>query len=73
MASTSISHDQIAERAFQFYCARGEMPGHDLDDWLQAERELRKPESPKRSENFTAQTSSSYQMKPRRQAQSSIS
>jgi len=30
----------IANRAFGFYLARGCANGHDLDDWLQAEREL---------------------------------
>jgi hypothetical protein len=39
------SHDvldsEIALRAFALYCARGREHGHDLDDWLQAERELR--------------------------------
>ena len=33
-------HD-IAQRAFELYCARGCQHGHDIDDWLQAERELR--------------------------------
>jgi hypothetical protein len=32
-------HD-IAHRAFELYCERGRQHGHDLDDWLQAEREL---------------------------------
>ena len=30
----------IACRAFLLYLERGAQPGHDLDDWLQAEREL---------------------------------
>ncbi len=33
--------DAIAERAFAIYRARGYRHGHDVDDWLQAERELR--------------------------------
>jgi Protein of unknown function (DUF2934) len=32
---------QIAERAHQIYEARGGHQGHELSDWLQAERELR--------------------------------
>jgi hypothetical protein len=32
--------DEIAERAYQIFLARGGEPGHDLDDWLQAESEL---------------------------------
>jgi hypothetical protein len=73
MAFPSITHEQIAARAFQIYCARGEMTGHDLDDWLQAESELRKADSPRRAEISTSQAASSYQMKPRRQPQSSFS
>jgi hypothetical protein len=33
--------DDIARRAFELYCARGCENGHDIEDWLQAERELR--------------------------------
>jgi hypothetical protein len=32
--------DEIAQRAYEIFVARGEEPGHDLDDWLQAESEL---------------------------------
>ena len=32
---------EIARRAFEIYCGRGYQPGHELDDWLQAECELR--------------------------------
>ena len=31
----------IARRAFELYCERGCQHGRDLEDWLQAERELR--------------------------------
>ena len=31
---------QICERAFELYIQRGGMHGMDLDDWMQAEREL---------------------------------
>ena len=30
----------VARRAYELYEARGAQPGADLDDWLQAEREL---------------------------------
>jgi hypothetical protein len=30
----------IQVRAFELYEQRGKEPGHDLDDWLQAEAEL---------------------------------
>ena len=32
--------DEIRLRAYEIYLQRGEQPGRDLDDWLQAEREL---------------------------------
>jgi len=32
--------EQIAARAYQIYLERGRLPGHDMDDWLQAEYEL---------------------------------
>jgi hypothetical protein len=34
------SFDAIAARAYALYVARGAADGHDVDDWLQAEREL---------------------------------
>jgi hypothetical protein len=36
----SISRVDVARRAYEIYRARGYDHGHDLDDWLQAEREL---------------------------------
>ncbi len=39
------THDQIAERAFTHFLARGATHGQDVDDWLCAERELRAGES----------------------------
>ena len=32
--------EQIRRRAYEIYLELGEEPGRDLDDWLQAEREL---------------------------------
>jgi uncharacterized protein YndB with AHSA1/START domain len=32
--------EQIARRAYELYLNRGQTPGHELEDWLQAEREL---------------------------------
>jgi hypothetical protein len=34
-------HHEIAKRAFEIYLSRGGWPGKDLEDWLQAERQLR--------------------------------
>jgi hypothetical protein len=33
--------DEIAERAYQIYQRRGGVHGKDMDDWLEAERQLR--------------------------------
>ena len=32
--------EEIEVRAYQIYLERGGAPGHSVDDWLQAEREL---------------------------------
>jgi len=41
---TSTNHtpscEQIRLRAYEIYLERGSLPGNELDDWLQAEREL---------------------------------
>jgi hypothetical protein len=31
---------EVRRRAYEIYLERGEQPGSDVDDWLQAEREL---------------------------------
>lgn len=35
------SDDEIRLRAYEIYLARGCTPGHEVEDWVQAERELR--------------------------------
>jgi hypothetical protein len=35
------SPEAIARRAYELFLARGGEDGHDMDDWYQAERELR--------------------------------
>ena len=37
----AITDSDIARRAFEIYCEGGSRHGHDVEDWLQAERELR--------------------------------
>ncbi len=32
---------QIQQRAYELYEQRGRTDGHDLEDWLQAEREIK--------------------------------
>ena len=34
-------HEQIEARAHEIYLNRGAEPGHEMDDWLQAEREIK--------------------------------
>jgi len=34
--------EEIAQRAYEIYLSRGAQDGHDLDDWLQAEIQLKK-------------------------------
>jgi hypothetical protein len=40
-APGQVAHGEVARRAYDLFLARGCEHGHDLDDWLQAERELR--------------------------------
>jgi len=40
-ARTSVTHDDIARRAYDFFLARGCEHGRDVEDWLRAEAELR--------------------------------
>ena len=40
-AASEPSRDAIARRAYELYLARGGADGREIDDWLQAERELR--------------------------------
>lgn len=39
-ATAGPSHEEIAARAYELYLEHGAQPGHDVDDWLEAEREL---------------------------------
>jgi hypothetical protein len=36
----SMGDEEIRCRAYEIYVERGEQPGTELEDWLQAEREL---------------------------------
>ena len=36
----------VARRAYDLYLARGCEHGHDVDDWIQAEREVRPSSTP---------------------------
>ena len=39
--ASGVTEGDIARRAFELYCDRGREDGHDIDDWLNAEHELR--------------------------------
>jgi hypothetical protein len=38
-----VSANDIAQRAYEIYVARGRDDGFDREDWLRAERELKAP------------------------------
>jgi hypothetical protein len=38
---TQPTHEEIAKKAYALYLVRGARDGHDVQDWLQAERELK--------------------------------
>jgi hypothetical protein len=37
---TSTGEQEIRYRAYEIYLQRGAQPGYELEDWLQAQREL---------------------------------
>jgi predicted ester cyclase len=37
---TPMREQEISNRAYEIYLERGAQPGHEVEDWLQAEREL---------------------------------
>jgi hypothetical protein len=39
--SSQPTHEQVAQRAYDIFLARGGVHGMDLDDWFRAERELK--------------------------------
>ncbi|MGA8089983.1 MAG: DUF2934 domain-containing protein [Terracidiphilus sp.] len=41
VTSISVSHEEIARLAHKFWAERGRQHGHDAEDWLRAEQELR--------------------------------
>jgi hypothetical protein len=48
-ATYQPTNEEIALRAYHIYLERGSTPGDPLQDWLQAERELKElPKKPRR-------------------------
>lgn len=39
-----LREERIRRRAYELYIRRGKEPGRELDDWLQAEEEIRRPQ-----------------------------
>ena len=39
-AKTNPTREEIARRAFEIFMGRGQVPGREIEDWAQAEREL---------------------------------
>jgi len=40
-SATQPSYQDVSRRAFEIWERNGKLPGHDVEDWLQAEAELR--------------------------------
>jgi hypothetical protein len=41
--ATSSLEERIRRRAYELYLQRCNQPGSEIDDWLQAEEEIREP------------------------------
>ena len=39
----AATYDEIARRAYELFLGRDGQHGHDVEDWLQAEREMNEP------------------------------
>lgn len=46
-ATATLDRDRVAQRAYELYLERGGKEGRDLDNWLDAERELSEEERPR--------------------------
>ncbi len=40
-SNSEPTYDAVSRRAFEIWERNGRMPGHDVENWLQAEAELR--------------------------------
>ena len=43
---TFVYEEEVADRAYEFYQARGGEHGRDREDWFEAERQMHKPSVP---------------------------
>ena len=53
----NISEQRIRERAYEIYLARRGQDGHEVSDWLAAERELKESNQQKGKKTRAATTS----------------
>jgi len=53
-ANHKASAEEIRVRAYEIHLERGGLPGSELDDWLQAERELQYAARPKAQDLLNA-------------------
>ena len=53
--------EQIEQRAYERYVGRGCEDGHDVDDWLAAEKELTEPSEQSTSSKPRARTAATNQ------------
>ncbi|PYU68169.1 MAG: hypothetical protein DMG49_16700 [Acidobacteria bacterium] len=51
------SEERIRQRAYEIYLARGCEDGHDLSDWIEAERALKESNQPQATKKRAATAS----------------
>jgi hypothetical protein len=51
-----VHEEDVADRAYELSQARGGEPGHDRDDWVEAERQFAPAGAPSGRYHFTTQT-----------------
>jgi hypothetical protein len=61
----SPSHAEIAARAEQIYRESGSVEGRDLENWVQAENELKRPQSNGVAANANANGNAKATAKPK--------
>ena len=44
--NTNLTEEQIRQRAYEIYQARGGQEGNEVSDWIAAERELKESNQP---------------------------
>ena len=55
--TNNLHRDDVERRAYELFEQRGRVDGHDWDDWLQAEREIRGAETKSESTEATGSNS----------------